>query len=121
MTRLIDADKLKQYIDDCECCKKCNMISFRCNDYCELPDCVTPQWERVLNEQQTVDAIPFKWIPCSEQLPEEVGTYLVTINYHGNTYVYIDNFHPSGWEWDAIGLTRLAWAKVPEPYKGETE
>lgn len=62
MTRLIDVDKLKQYIDDCKCCEKCNMISFRCDDYCEFPDFLTPQWERVLNEQQTVDAIPIEWI-----------------------------------------------------------
>ena len=71
----------------------------------------------------TVDAIPFKWTPCSERLPEETGTYLVTINYHGNTYVSMDNFSPSGWEltgWTGLA-TRLAWAKVPEPYKGETE
>ena len=62
MTRLIDVDKLKQYIDDCEFCEKCNMESFRCYVGCELPDCVTPQWERVLNEQQPVDAIPIEWI-----------------------------------------------------------
>lgn len=54
--RLIDADKLKEYIDDCECCKKCDKIGFMCNDDCELPDFLTPQWERVLNEQPTVDA-----------------------------------------------------------------
>lgn len=54
--RLIDADKLKEYIDDCECCKKCDKIGFMCNDDCELPDILTPQWERVLNEQPTVDA-----------------------------------------------------------------
>lgn len=68
-----------------------------------------------------VDAIPFKWTPCSERLPEEVGTYLVTINYHGNTYVCMDNFLPSGWGltgWTGLA-TILAWAKVPEPYKGE--
>lgn len=65
MTRLIDADKLKQYIDDCKCCEKCDKIGFMCNDDCELPDFLTPQWERVLNEQPTVDAEPVrhgKWI-----------------------------------------------------------
>lgn len=69
------------------------------------------------------NVVPFKWTPCSERLPEETGTYLVTINYHGNTYVSMDNFSPSGWEltgWTGLA-TRLAWAKVPEPYKGETE
>ena len=66
-----------------------------------------------------VDAIPFKWTPCSERLPEEVGTYLVTVNFHGRIYVCMDNFLPSGWE--LMGWTRLAWAKMPQPYKGETE
>lgn len=60
MVRLIDVDKLKQYIDDCECCKKCDKIGFMCNDDCELPDFLTPQWERVLNEQPTVDADPVR-------------------------------------------------------------
>lgn len=58
----------KQYIDDCVCCEKCDKIGFMCNEDCELPDCVTPQWERVLNEQQTVDAEPVrhgKWITKS--------------------------------------------------------
>ena len=59
---LIDIDKLKQYIDDCKCCEKCDEKSFMCNQYCELPDCVTPQWERVLNEQPTVESIPIDWI-----------------------------------------------------------
>ena len=58
--RLIDVDKLKEYIDDCVCCEKCDKIGFMCNDDCELPDCVTPQWERVLNEQPTVDAKPVR-------------------------------------------------------------
>lgn len=58
--RLIDADKLKQYIDDCKCCEKCDKKGFMCHEYCELPDCVTPQWERVLNEQQPVDAVPVR-------------------------------------------------------------
>ena len=72
-----------------------------------------------LDSAETVDAVPFKWTPCSERLPEEIGTYLVTVNFHGHIYVCMDNFLPSGWE--EIGWTRLAWAKVPEPYKGETE
>ena len=58
--RLIDADKLKQYIDDCECCDKCDKIGFMCNEHCELPDFLTHQWERVLNEQPTVEAEPVR-------------------------------------------------------------
>lgn len=60
--RLIDVEKLKQYIDDCKFCEKCDMKGFMCNEDCELPDCVTPQWERVLNEQPTVEAVPISFI-----------------------------------------------------------
>lgn len=73
--RLINADKLKQYIDDCECCEKCDKIGFMCNDDCELPDFLTPQWERVLNEQPTVDAEPVrhgKWEPVSEDWRHQI-------------------------------------------------
>lgn len=59
---LIDRDKLKEYIDNCECCEKCDQKGFMCDVCCDLPDCVTPQWERVLDEQQTVDAVPIEWI-----------------------------------------------------------
>lgn len=76
MTRLIDVDELKQYIDDCKCCEKCNMISFRCDEYCELPDCVTPQWERVLNEQQSVDAIPTQWLYDLAEQKEKVSAMI---------------------------------------------
>lgn len=73
--RLIDVEKLKQYIDDCECCEKCDMKGFMCSEDCELPDCVTPQWERVLNEQPTVDDVPVRhayWIR-HEDWEEEGG------------------------------------------------
>lgn len=65
MTRLIDANKLKMYIDTCQFCEKCPNIAFMCQRSCELPDCLTSQWERVIDEQQTVDAVPVRhgrWI-----------------------------------------------------------
>lgn len=74
MTRLIDADKLKEYIDDCECCEKCDMKGFMCNEYCELPDCVTPQWERVLNEQPTVEAEPVRHGKWTKIPSADIGT-----------------------------------------------
>ena len=103
---LIDRDELRMIVYD----------TGRCNGKTALAKAIST----IINNAPAVDAIPFKWTPCSERLPEEIGTYLVTINYHGYIYVCMDNFHPSGWGWDAIGLTRLAWAKVPDPYKGET-
>ncbi len=79
MTRLIDADELKQYIDDCKCCEKCDKIGFMCNEHCELPDFLTLQWERVLNEQPTVDAIPTAWILDWIQYMEQYYGYYTEI------------------------------------------
>lgn len=56
--RLIDVDALKEYIDGCCFCRDCPKEGRLCECTCELPECVTPQWERVFNEQPTVDAVP---------------------------------------------------------------
>ena len=56
--RLIDADVLKKYIDDCKCCEKCSKRMRNCNEDCELLDFLTRQWERVIDEQPTVEAKP---------------------------------------------------------------
>ena len=69
MTRLIDANKLKMYIDTCRFCEKCPNIAFMCQRSCELPDCLTSQWERVIDEQPTVDAIPIEWIRAWHNKP----------------------------------------------------
>ena len=65
MTRLIDANKLKMYIDTCQFCEKCPDIAFMCQRSCEFPNILTPQWERAIDEQPTVDAVPVRrahWI-----------------------------------------------------------
>ena len=61
---MIDADALKKYIDDCKCCEKCTEKGFNCNDNCELPDFLTKQWERIIDEQSTIDAVPV--IQCKD-------------------------------------------------------
>lgn len=52
--RLIDADALKEYLDICECCDNCPNKKLNCNVDCTLPDCLTNDWERIINEQPTV-------------------------------------------------------------------
>ena len=62
---LIDVDTLKQYIGDCKCCDKCpnkGRKQYECYYDCKFPDYLTEEWERVLDEQPTVDAIPIEWI-----------------------------------------------------------
>ena len=74
-----------------------------------------------------------KWIPCSERLPEESGTYLVWFEYykygdydglyatHGigsfyhGRWVFIN--HETGWE----SLKVIAWMPLPEPPESEVQ
>ena len=65
MTKLINVDELKQYIGDCKCCEKCpnkGRKQYECYYDCKFPDYLTKEWERVLDEQPTVDAIPIDFI-----------------------------------------------------------
>ena len=62
---LIDVDTLKQYIGDCKCCDKCpnkRWYQYECYYECNFPDFLTEEWERVLDEQPTIEAIPIKWL-----------------------------------------------------------
>lgn len=62
---LIDVDSLKQYIGDCKCCDKCpkkNRKQHECYYDCKFPDYLTEEWERVLDEQPIVKAIPIDFI-----------------------------------------------------------
>ena len=58
-----------------------------------------------------------KWIPVSERLPEETGTYITTLDYGeyglavGQRYYYGKGL---GWaEEDCV----IAWQPLPEPYE----
>ena len=65
MGRLIDADELERYIDNCDFCDRCPDASPRCQIDCEMPDFLTKRWKRVIDAQPTVDAEPIrhgKWI-----------------------------------------------------------
>ena len=61
-----------------------------------------------------------RWIPCSERLPEEMGTYMTTIDYGkhglavGQRYYYGKYL---GWGDERV----IAWMPLPEPYKAESE
>lgn len=55
--RLIDANALKKYVDGCEFCNNCQNKKNRCAFDCILPDYLTSEWERVINEQPTVDTV----------------------------------------------------------------
>jgi len=52
--RLIDADALKKYIDDCDCCVGCENESYGCADKCKCPDYLDEDMERIINNQSTI-------------------------------------------------------------------
>ena len=52
--RLIDADALKTYIDDCDCCVGCENESYGCADKCKCPDYLDEGMERIINNQPTI-------------------------------------------------------------------
>ena len=65
MRKLIEVDMLKQYIGDCKCCDKCpnkEQKQYECYYNCKFPDYLTEEWERVLDEQPIIEAIPIDFI-----------------------------------------------------------
>ena len=57
-----------------------------------------------------------KWIPVSEALPDEEGSYLVTFD---DGYVSSAPFYDEDWELWCDSGEPVAWQPLPEPYKGE--
>lgn len=63
------------------------------------------------------------WIPVTERLPDEMGTYLVTLDYkeHG-TGVMSLWFHNEEIGWDLrVADEVTAWMPLPTPWKGEAD
>ena len=67
-----------------------------------------------------------RWIPCSEQLPEENGQYLITVKYvHVDGYddIYAEHGEWTDGKWDMFCFGHcgkveniIAWMPLPEPY-----
>ena len=79
-------------------------------------------------EEKAIDivlnAIPH-WNPVTERLPENNGEYLVTVKWvtgESDVDVYeYDSRHKTWNDGESAGGERaVAWAKLPEPYKGVT-
>jgi len=61
-----------------------------------------------------------RWIPVSERLPEEVGTYITTVDYEKHGIAVGQRYYHGkglGWEDDCV----IAWMPLPEPYEAESE
>lgn len=76
-----------------------------------------------------------KWIPCTERLPKDGDTYLVTIEYKGEvigvdaaSYSPVEGYIDKHWDtfndWvedDKMHYHVTAWMPLPQPYKAESE
>lgn len=66
--RLIDADKLKRSIDDCDICNFCPDKAVRCSHDCDFPDCLTPKWDLLINVQPTIKTKQVKYYDEDEKV-----------------------------------------------------
>ena len=107
MKRLIDADEMKM--------SKCPAVV---NEY-------TKGWndaiDAIIENAPTIDA-ESHWIPCSEALPENSDTVLIT--HRGG--VSVGWYNGRYWERGASTKHRelttvVAWVPLPKPDEGETE
>ena len=61
------------------------------------------------------------WIPCSERLPEESGTYIVNAIENSIIHVTFAKWMPRMKKWNLTGCRSYwkvnAWQPLPEPYK----
>jgi hypothetical protein len=102
MTRLIDADAL-------------HMILVKMKDFGEL---TAKKAIRAVENAPTADTKPH-WIPCSERLPEDDRSKVVTLA-NGNAEV---GYYSNG-DWWCVGdkvtlenQTVIAWMPLPKPYE----
>ena len=102
MTRLIDAEKLKKHYAWWEDDERRRLF------------------DQIVDAQPTIDAEPH-WIPCSERLPKDDRSKVVTLA-NGNTEV---GYYSNG-DWWCVGdsfrlenQTVIAWMPLPKPYEVE--
>lgn len=122
--RLIDADKLIEFID--------TFLSKTCKrDGTTIPNRWYGALKRCIEEQPTIEK--GEWIPVSERLPENSGVYIVSkwvsdgvesailtdANYYDGCGTWY-NDNRINWGRDLVTNDILAWMPLPEPYKAES-
>lgn len=114
--RLIDADKLKEYLKD----MKASAIKTEIELI--MQDMIDKFFPKVIDEQPTAN----EWIPVSERLPSSDGRFEVTIKgSKGKRYTEMCNFHKDatiykwGGKWSKANV--IAWKERSQPYKEETK
>lgn len=66
-----------------------------------------------------------RWIPCSEQMPDEGGTYIVNAIENHIVHVTFAKWMPRMKRWNLTGSRSYwkvtAWQPLPDPYKEECD
>lgn len=66
-----------------------------------------------------------EWIPCSERLPDERGTYIVNAIENHMVHVTFAKWMPRMKKWNLTGSRSYwkvtAWQPLPKPYRPEKE
>ena len=87
-----------------------------------------PHWDELVNEEYWKELMEMAitalqnqpvWIPVSERLPEESGSYLTWVRYDNEEFMSIEDIDCEGIlkEWNFTGKV-LYWMPLPEPYQG---
>lgn len=70
-------------------------------------------------------AMQERWIPCSEKLPNESGTYIISANDGHINHVSFTKWMPRFSTWALSGCRSYwkvkAWMPLPEPYRPEED
>lgn len=86
-----------------------------------------PHWDEFVNEEYWQELMEMAitalqnepvWIPVSERLPEESGSYLTWVRYDNEEFMSIEDIDCEGIfkEWNFTGKV-LYWMPLPEPYR----
>ena len=110
---MIDEKKLIEDIEkEIEFAMKCNMPAMVAG---------MRQIASVIENQPKIG----EWIPCSERLPEESGTYIVNAIENHIVHVTFAKWMPRIKRWNLSGNRSYwkvtAWMPLPEPYRPEKE
>ena len=120
MSRLIDADKLDEEVMHLFIAITGNPKQSIIVDECKK------SFRNIIDEQPTVE-LPetAKWIPCSERLPDESGTYIVSAIDGNILRVSFAKWMPRLRTWALNGSRSYwkvkAWMPFPDSYKPEGE
>ena len=90
--RTIDADALKEFIDNGRVCDICDNKKPLCLHTCDFPDYLTPLWEKVIDNAPTIERPTGHWISIGGTMLSECSECEVIQNLYD---MQEDNFCPN--------------------------